>query len=99
MNYFTKIPDELILEIFLYHDYPNLIKMLLVDNFFSNQYSSELNYLHKKLIKNYGYKIVENNSSFNLQKPNYTLSITKNIETNYENVGNYLYNISTIKLF
>jgi hypothetical protein len=78
MNYFTKIPDELILEVFLYQDYSNLVKMLLVDKLFSLQYSINYTYIYRKLIKNYGYKIVEDNSSFNLDKPNFRLSISKN---------------------
>ena len=92
MSYFTKIPDELILEIFLYSDYTNLIKMQLLNNFITNQYSNNKQNLHKKLIKKQ-YKIVETNSSFNLQKMGYTLSIAKNKKTNYSQLNEYLHNI------
>ena len=93
MNYFTKIPDELILEIFSFHNYLNLIKMPLLNNFLTNQYTSEEEYLHKNLITNKGFTIIENNSSFNLQKPIYTISITKNATRNYRKLTKYLHNL------
>ena len=79
MNYFTNIPDEILNKILLYLDYKNLVKINAIDKFFKEHYTANKKYIHRSLIKNYGYTLVETSTSFNFQKPNYTLSVTKNI--------------------
>ena len=78
MNIFNNIPNDLLTGVYMYLDYKNLSKLKLINKRFKNNYDINKNYLHKKLIKNYGYNLVENPTSFNFQKPNYTLSVTKN---------------------
>ena len=78
MNYFTKIPEEVLTKILLYLDYLNLSKLLIVDKSLSKHYTSNKAYIYQKLIKNYGYTLVETNTSFNFQKKSYCLSINKN---------------------
>ena len=79
MNYFTNIPDEILNKILLNLDYKSLVKTNLINKNIKNHYTLNKKYIHRSLIKNYGYTLVENSTSFNFQKPNYTLSITKNI--------------------
>ena len=79
MNYFTKIPEEVLTKILINLDYLNLNKIQLVNKNLREHYIKNRSHIYKKLIKNYGYTLVENSTSLNFQKPNYTLSITKNI--------------------
>ena len=79
MNYFTKIPEEVLTKILINLDYLNLNKIQLVNKNLREDYIKNRSHIYKKLIKNYGYTLVENSTSLNFQKPNYTLSITKNI--------------------
>ncbi len=78
MNYFTKIPEEVLTKIFLNLDYLNLSKSKLVDKSINRHYNNNKEYIYQKLIKNYGYTLVETNTSFNFQKKSYCLSINKN---------------------
>ena len=78
MNYFTKIPDEIKTKILTYLNYNNLLKINIIDKSSVNHYNTNKKRILNSLIKNYGYKLVENSTSLNFQKPNYTLSINKN---------------------
>ena len=78
MNYFTKIPEEVLTKIFFNLDYLNLSKLSVLDKSLSRQYNSNKEFIYQKLIKNYGYTLVETNTSFNFQKKSYCLSINKN---------------------
>ena len=79
MNYFTNIPDEILNKILLNLDYKSLVKTNLINRIFKEHYIVNKKHIHRSLIKNYGYTLVETSTSFNFQKPNYTLSVTKNI--------------------
>jgi hypothetical protein len=79
------LSDDLILKLIITLDIKEIIKFELLNKDFNKFIKKNDNFISKKIIDK-KFKLLENSRSYNLKKPNYTLSICKtdNINTLYK---------------
>ena len=79
------LSDDLILKLIITLDIKEIIKFELINKDFNKFIKNNDNLISTNIIKN-KFKLLENSRSYNLKKPNYTLSICKtdNINSLYK---------------
>lgn len=79
------LSDDLILKLIITLDIKEIIKFELLNKDFNKFIKKNDNFISKKIIEK-KLKLIENSKSYNLKKPNHTLSICKtdNINTLYK---------------